>query len=352
MSPSAQAAPGQGELLTVLVTGGRGFLGSAIVRALVEQGHAVRSLGRSDAPELRDLGVHTVRGDVAERDAVRQAMQGCDAVFHVASKVGGWGAYDDYFRVNVEGTRNVLAVARELAVRHLVYTSTPSVVHSGEDLEGVDESTPYATHFDAHYPATKTIAEQDVLAANGERVRTVALRPHLVWGPGDNHMLPRVVARARAGRIRLLSGPPKRVDTLYIDNAVDAHLRALDELRGSARCAGKAYFIAQGEPIESGVLINTMLAAVGVPPVHKRVPVPVARAAGWLAEKVYGALGREDEPPITRFAANQLATSHYFDISAAQRDFGYTPRVSFEQGLKRLRAAYQNGTHFGRQQSV
>ena len=341
-------APADRRPLTLLVTGGRGFLGSAIVRALMDEGHAVRSLGRSDAPELRALGVQTFEGDVADLAIVRRAMEGCDGVFHVAAKVGGWGPYADFFRVNVEGTRNVIASCKELEVRHLVFTSTPSVVHAGDDLDGVDESVPYALHFEAHYPATKALAEQAVVRANGGGLSTVALRPHLVWGPGDNHMLPRVVARARAGRLRLLSGPPKRVDTLYIDNAVDAHLAAFRELRHTGRCAGKTYFIAQGDPIESGTLINTMLDAVGVPPVKRRIPPRVAYAAGWLAEKVYRALRREDEPPITRFAATQLATSHYFDISAAKRDFGYEPRVSFEEGLERLRAAYRDGTHFGR----
>ena len=332
---------------TALVTGGRGFLGSSIVKALVARGHVVHSLGRSDAPELQALGVHTFAGDVANLDDVERAMAGCDSVYHVAAKVGGWGAYEDYFRVNVTGTHNVLRACRAHGVRHLVYTSTPSVVHSGGDLEGVDESTPYATHFEAHYPATKALAEQAVLRDNDDQLRTVALRPHLVWGPGDNHMLPRVAARARAGRIRLLSGPLKRVDTLFIDNAVDAHLGAMSELQQSARCAGKAYFIAQGEPIESGRLINAMLDAIGLGPVDKRVPPAVVYAAGWLAEKVYGALGRTDEPPITRFAASQLATSHFFDIRAAKRDFGYEPRVSFDEGLERLRAAYRDGTHFG-----
>lgn len=333
----------------LLVTGGRGFVGGAIVRALLARGDAVHTLGRSDAPELRALGVSTFRGDVAEPDAVRKALEGCDGVFHVAAKVGGWGHYDDYYRANVTGTENLLRACRDLGVAHFVFTSTPSVVHAGGDLEGVDESTPYATHFDAHYPATKALAEQAVLRANDATLRTVALRPHLVWGPGDNHMLPRAAARARAGRIRLLGGPPKRVDTLYIDNAADAHLAALDELRSAARCAGKAYFIAQGEPIESGLLINTMLAAVGIPPIHKRVPPLALHAAAWIAETLYRALGRDDEPPITRFAASQLATSHYFDISAAKRDFGYEPRVSFAEGLDHLRAAYHQGTHFGPQ---
>lgn len=337
--------------LRLLVTGGRGFVGSAIVRALLAAGHHVVSLGRSAAPELEALGVTTFAGDVSDARAVRTAMADCDGVFHVAAKVGGWGAYEDYLRVNVTGTRNIIDGCRVLGVRHLVFTSTPSVVHAGEDLEGVDESTPYATHFEAHYPATKALAEQAVLGANSDTLRTVALRPHLVWGPGDNHMLPRVMARARAGRIRLLSGPPKRVDTLYIDNAVDAHLRAFEELRGAGKCAGKAYFIAQGEPIESGELINTMLAAVGMPPVTKRISPRLIHAAGWLAEKVYGALGRAEEPPITRFAASQLATSHHFDISAAERDFGYAPRVSFAEGVERLRAAYQSGTCFGVQRA-
>jgi len=328
----------------ILVTGGGGFLGGAIVRRLLARGDAVRVLARSDYPEIRDAGATLIRGDLASHDDVRQACEGCEAVIHVAARVGGWGSHDAFYETNVVGTDNLLAACAEHGIGRLVYTSTPSVVHQGHDLRGVDESVPYARRFLAHYPATKAIAERRVLEANGRSgLSTIALRPHLIWGPGDPHLLPRTVARARAGRLRLLSGPPKHVDSVFIDDAAEAHLAALDHLGPGASCAGKAYFITGGEPIESGELINRVLAAVGVAPVTRRVPPRLAYAAGWVAETIYGVLGRRQEPPITRFAAQQLMTSHYFDISAAKRDLSWEPRVSFEEGLARLREAHRQG---------
>ena len=258
--------------------------------------------------------------------------------------MGGWGGYDAFYDTNVVGTDNVVAACVERGIDRLVYTSTPSVVHRGDDLEGVDESAPYAERFTAHYPHTKAIAERRVLEASGrDGLYTLALRPHLIWGPGDPHLLPRTVARARAGKLRLLSGRPKHIDCVFVDDAAAAHVAALDALGPDAACAGKPYFITGGEPIESGELINRVLGAVGVPPVTRRVPPKVAYAAGWIAEKVYAALGRDEEPPITRFAAEQLMTSHFFDITAAKRDLGWAPRVSFEEGLERLRRAHANG---------
>jgi len=227
----------------ILVTGGGGFLGGAVVRQLLARGDAVRSLQRSDAPGLRDLGVEVVRADLADAGAVVSAANGCDAIIHVAAKAGIWGAYAEYHRANVIGTRNVIDACHELGIQRLVYTSTPSVIHSGRDVEGVDESAPLSTHFETAYPATKAEAERLVLAANGSGLATVALRPHLIWGPGDPQLTARILARARAGRLRLVGGGVKLIDSIYIENAAQAHLLALDHLTPGSPCAGKAYFI-------------------------------------------------------------------------------------------------------------
>jgi 2-alkyl-3-oxoalkanoate reductase len=323
--------------MMVLVTGGGGFLGGAIVRQLLARGDAVRVLARGSYPALADEGAELVRGDITSASTVSEAVAGCDAIVHVAAKVGGWGDRSDFHAVNVRGTEHVIAAAREHGAGRLVYTSTPSVVHAGSDLNGVDEAVPYAERFLAAYPETKAMAERTVLAAHGRGLATVALRPHLVWGPGDNHLLPRTIARARAGKLRLLSGPPKFVDQVFVDDAAAAHLCALDRLgEQNPACGGRAYFISSGDPIESGELINRVLGAVGAPAATKRVPPWVAAAAGWAFEHAYRLVGRRDEPPITRFAANQLMTSHYFDISAARRDLGWSPVVSFAEGLERL----------------
>ena len=320
----------------ILVTGGSGFLGGAVVRHLVARGDAVRSLQRHDSPALRALGVDIVRVDLADREAVIQAAKGCDAVIHIASKTGVWGAYDDYYRANVLGTRNILAACAQHGIRRLVYTSTPSVIHAGGDVEGADESLPVATHFETAYPATKAAAERLVLAANGPELGTVALRPHLIWGPDDPQLTARVLARGKARRLRLVGEGLKLIDSIYIDNAVDAHLQALDRVGPGAACAGKAYFITQGEPMPQRELINGILQAGGLPPCKKSISPKAAYAIGFIMEMLWRLLRRQDEPLMTRFVAKQLATAHWYDISAAKRDLGYEPKVSVAQGLKIL----------------
>lgn len=320
----------------IAVTGASGFLGGAVARALLARGDAVRCIQRSDVPALRALGAEVVRCDLADGPAVLAALQGCDAVLHIAAKAGVWGARSAFWSANVQGTRSVLDACKQLGIARLVYTSTPSVVHSGGDVEGLDERAPVADHFQAPYPETKAIAEREVLAANGPVLATVALRPHLIWGPDDPQLTARVLARGRAGRLRLVGGGTKAIDATYIDNAVHAHLLALDQLRPGAACAGKAYFVAQGEPLPQKDLINGMLAAAGLPPCHKSLPPRVAWLVGALCELAWGLLRRADEPPLTRFVAQQLATAHWYDLSAIRRDLGYAPLVTTAEGLAKL----------------
>jgi nucleoside-diphosphate-sugar epimerase len=329
--------------MMALVTGGGGFLGSAIVRRLLERGQRVRSLARGDYPALAALGVETVRGDLFNAQAVSRAVRGCDLVFHVAARAGIGGRYRDYYRSNVIGTRHVLDACRRFGVTRLVYTSSPSVVFDGKDMEGVDESVPYAQHYEAHYPKTKAQAERLVLAANDSELTTVALRPHLIWGPGDNHLIPRLLARARAGRLRRIGLDSKLIDTVYIDNAADAHLLAADRLHPGAPIDGKAYFISQGQPVSLWDFVNRILAIAGLPPVRKSIPGSLAHGMGMLLELAYGILRPDAEPPMTRFLARELSTAHWFNIGAARRDFGYHPAVSTEEGLRRL-ADWLRGT--------
>jgi 2-alkyl-3-oxoalkanoate reductase len=329
--------------MNALVTGGGGFLGSAIVRRLRARGDAVRSLSRGHYPDLDALGVTQYRGDVADAAAVAEAAAGCDIIFHVAAKAGVGGRYAEYHRANVTGTENVLAACRRHGVRRLVYTSSPSVVFNGRDMEGVDESVPYPTHYDAHYPRTKALAEQLVLRANGPGLATVSLRPHLIWGPGDNHLIPRIICRARAGRLRRIGTASKLIDSTYIDNAADTHLLAADRLAPGSPAAGKAYFLSQGEPVPLWGLVNRILAAAGLPPVTRSVPSGVAYLAGCLLEAAYAVLRLRGEPPMTRFLARELSTAHWFDLSAARRDLGYEPGVSLDEGLRRLAKSFENG---------
>jgi nucleoside-diphosphate-sugar epimerase len=324
--------------MNALVTGGGGFLGSAVVRRLCGRGDRAASLARGHYPALETLGVRQHRGDVADPAAVREAARGCDVVFHVAARAGLAGRYRDFYRTNVVGTENVLEACRRHGIRRLVYTSSPSVVFDGRDMEGADESVPYPRHYEAHYPRTKALAEQAVLRANGPELATVALRPHLIWGPGDNHLVPRLIARARAGRLRRLGRASKLIDTVYVENAADAHLLAADRLAPGAPAAGRAYFITNGEPLPLWHLVDRILAAAGLGPVKRAVPARVAYLAGWLLELAYGLLPGGREPPMTRFLARELTTAHWFDIGAARRDLGYEPAVSVEEGLRRLAA--------------
>lgn len=324
--------------MKALVTGGGGFLGSAIVRALVARGDSVRSFSRSHYPALTTLGVEQIAGDLGDAAAVSAAAEGCELVFHVAAKAGVWGPYGEYYRANVVGTENVLTACRARGIRRLVHTSSPSVVFNGQDMEGIDESVPYPEHFEAPYPQTKAIAEQQVLAANSAELATVALRPHLIWGPEDNHLVPRIVARGRAGALRRIGQRPCLVDHIYIDNAAQAHLQAADRLAPGSSVAGKAYFISNGEPVPLWDMVNHILAAAGVQPVSRSISPRMAYLAGQLLETIYRALHLTSEPRMTRFLAKELSTAHWFDISAALRDFGFTPQVSTAEGLRRLQA--------------
>ena len=326
--------------MRVLVTGAGGFLGFAIARALILRGDKVVAVNRSHYPKLHELGALQFQGDIAEPGVLNPAAEGCDAIAHVAALPGHWGRYDDYYRANVLGTERVLEACRLLNIGKLVYTSTPSVAHAGGNLAGVDESAPIPGRFRAHYPATKAIAEAAVLAANHSNLATCALRPHLIWGPGDNHLLPRLIARARAGKLKFV-GKSQLIDTIFIDNAVQAHLLALDQLAPNAACAGKAYFLSNDEPIALDVMVNKLLACANIAPVNRRIPYPLAYAAGALLELAYTFLPINGEPIMTRFLAEQLATAHWYDISAIKRDLGYRALVSIEEGLGILRRVIQ-----------
>ncbi|MDD2558874.1 MAG: NAD-dependent epimerase/dehydratase family protein [Desulfuromonadaceae bacterium] len=323
--------------MKALVTGGGGFLGKAIVERLLRRNIEVVSVSRSHHAPLADLGVAQICVDLGDMPPDHPAFAGCDIVFHVAAKAGVWGDYAEYHRANVLGTINVIATCRHHGIDKLVYTSSPSVVFGGEPIEGADESLTYPQHFDAPYPETKAIAEQQILAANDSTLATVALRPHLIWGPGDNHLVPRIIERGRKRQLRRIGRQDNLVDCVYIDNAADAHVLAAEKLISGADIGGRAYFISQGDPRPLWDIVNAILACADVAPIERHVPVKAAYAIGWLLEKIYTIAGIQAEPRITRFVARELSCAHWFDISAARRDLGYRPRISMEQGLEKLR---------------
>jgi nucleoside-diphosphate-sugar epimerase len=322
-----------------LVTGGGGFLGSRIVRMLLDKGITVRSLQRSDNPDLIKLGVEIIRGDISDRDTVINAAEGCGVIFHVAARAGVWGNYDDYYQCNVTGTKNIIDACQTHNIQKLVYTSSPSIVFAGEDEENINESTPYADHFLTAYQETKAMAEQMVLKANSETLSTVALRPHLLWGPGDPHLVPRIIERAKAGRLRLVGKQNNLVDSTYIDNAALAHILAAEALETNSNCAGKTYFISNNEPLPMKELINKILAAAGLSPVTKTIPTQLAYIIGMMMELVYKTLKLKDEPIMTRFIAKQLSCAHWYDLTAAKNDLGYQAKVTINEGMERLKAS-------------
>lgn len=326
-----------------LVTGANGFLGRHVVEQLVARGDQVRALCRHENPELISFGVETVQGDIRNRAAVVEACRGVDVVFHVAAITGIWGRWSDFYEINTLGTEHVVEGCRRHGVRRLVYTSSPSVTYSGEDQLGIDESVPYPKSWYCHYPHSKALGEQHVLRANGapgSDLKTCALRPHLIWGPHDKNLFGRLVEQARSGRLCRVGPGGNLVDTVYVENAAVAHLLAAEALLGDAPAAGRAYFISQGEPVNCWEWINRLLAIAGLPPVEKSISRHAAKWFGRFCEATYRTFRLPGEPPMTRFLADQLSTSHYFDITRAKQELGYEPKISIEEGLRRLARSY------------
>ncbi len=322
--------------MRVLVTGGGGFLGGALVKRILNFGYSVSALGRREISNLPS-SAEAIQCDLKDKHATVSACKGMDAVFHVAAIPGVWGDSKDFFDSNVEGTRNILEGCLQAGVKKLIFTSSPSVVCHNKDMENADETTPYPAKYLCDYPLTKAIAEREVLAANNKNgLRTVSLRPHLIWGPGDPHLVPRIIDRARKGRLARVGKGANKVDMTYIDNAVEAHILAFKRLGDGAAVAGQAYFISDDEPVNLWDWIDNLLARLDMPPVKRNISFRAANAIGTTLEIIFRALGIKSEPPMTRFVASQLATSHYFNISKAKRDFDYKPVVNQEEGLNRL----------------
>jgi len=327
----------------VLISGASSLIGIGLARALTVRGDEVRCLQRRGVEALRTSGVEQVAGDVRDAAAVAEATIGCDAVVHLAAKVGVVGEWEQYRSINVDGTANVLAAARAGRVRRFVHVSSPSVAHGGEPIVGGGADAPVLGRRNAWYPESKAQAELLALAGSDDELGVVAIRPHLVWGPGDTQLVGRIVERAKAGRLALVGGGRALVDTSYIDNAVDALVAALDAVRPGAVCSGRAYVIANGEPRPIGELVGGICRAAGVAFEPRDVPLRVALTVGSIIERIWPRLDRDDEPPLTRFVAEQLGTAHWFDPRPARDDLGWTPLVGIDAGLDRLAEWYRAG---------
>ncbi len=322
--------------MKVLVTGGTSLLARRTAEALLARGDEAVMLQRGESA----VDTRQVRGDVRDADLVRRAVDGCDAVIHAAAKVGVIGAWEEYRSINVDGTANVIAAARELGLSRVVYVSTPSVAHAGHSLVGAQADPAVIGRMDAYYAESKAIAERLALGAASDALPVVAIRPHLVWGPGDTQLVGRIVERAKAGRLALVGGGAALIDTTYIDNAASALVAALDAAVPDAACLGKAYVIANGEPRPIRELIEGILRAAGVEVTPRVVPLRVAVGVGGIVEKLWRRTKPDEEPPLTRFLAEQLGTAHWFDPRPARTDLRWQPTVTIDQGLAELTAWY------------
>jgi nucleoside-diphosphate-sugar epimerase len=318
----------------VLVTGASGLLGREVARLLVRQGHAVTTFQRR--PSGVD-GAADFCGSVTDGAAVGRAVAGAEGVIHLAAKVSFTGRAAEFDEVNVEGTRRLLGAARAAGVRDVVFVSSPSVANSGAAIAGLGAEPADPEHAHGDYSRTKAEAELLTLAADAPEFRVAAVRPHIVWGPGDMQLVERVLARASRGRLPLLDAGAALIDTTYVDNAASAIVAALHRME---HIHGRALVVTNGEPRPVGELLAGICAAGGVPAPSWSVPGGVARAAGAVVEKIWTWAGRKEEPPMTRFLAEQLSTAHWFDQRETHELLDWTPAVSLDEGLARLAEHY------------
>ena len=323
--------------MKILITGAGGFLGKTLAKTLQARGHKVINFSRTHHAELDSLGIVTVIGDLAIKRDIIRAVNGVDIVFHMASKVGMWGSYDDFYRTNVLGTQNLIAACKIHQVNKVIYTSSPSVIFGKSSLEGVDESCQYPKNYVSHYAKTKALAEQEMIKANNASFNTVCLRPHLIFGPDDPHIFPKLIDRAKSGKLKIIGNGENLVDIIYVQNAADAHVLAMDKLCDDStklKVAGKTFFLGQEEPVKLWEFINKILSEYGLKSVSTKVPALMAYIIGGCLEKMYSLMNIQSEPRMTRFVALQLSKSHYFNHQAASEILGYTPKIKIAEAIK------------------
>lgn len=320
---------------TALVTGGGGFVGQAVVNRLLMLGVETRVFGRHRYPQVEAAGAECFVGDIDNSRMVAEASRGVDVIFHVAALAGIWGKWQAYHATNVVGTENVIKSCLVNKIPMLVYTSTPSVVFTGKDIRDGNEELPYAEKPLCHYARSKILAERMVLDASSDALRSCALRPHLIWGPGDPHLLPRLLARGRKKQLKMIGDGCNLVDISYIDNVAHAHILAAMNLAGAGTACGRAYFISQGSPVNLWGWIAELFAAMDVPPLQATITEKSAYRLGGFLEFFFKLCQLRSEPKMTRFLAEQLAKSHYFSIDRARRELDYQPVVTIEEGLRR-----------------
>lgn len=324
--------------MRVLVTGAGGFLGLHLCRELINQGHQVRSLSRSYYPELEQMGVEIVQGDIQNKEDCQTAVASIQVIFHTASKVAMWGKWEDFYQTNVVGTQNIVEAALESGVEGFIYTSTPSVVFGDQDLINAKQQTPYPQKYKSRYAKSKAMAEKFVLSLDQKKMKTTALRPHLIFGPGDKNIIPRLVAKARSQKLKMVGDGKNLVDVIHVKNAVHAHLMALEKIQLTpSPIAGRAYFLGQEKPVVLWDFINQILQHYQIKKVEKKISFKAAYTIGALMEFILSSFRIFHlDPPMTRFVAMQLAKSHYFDHQHAFEQLGYQPKITLDRVLDDL----------------
>ncbi|WP_127715927.1 NAD-dependent epimerase/dehydratase family protein [Halobacteriovorax sp. HLS] len=326
--------------MSILVTGAGGFLGKYIAKLLIEQGHHVVNFSRNSYPELEELGVENRTGDLQDLASIDNALEGITGIFHVAGKVAMWGKWEDFYNVNTVGTMNLIKCAKRRGISKFVYTSTPSVVFGKEEIHGENETLNYPKEYLSLYAKSKMMAEKYVLESNSENFYTCALRPHLIFGPGDQNIIPRLLDAAQKNKLKIVGDGENLVDIIYVENAAKAHVQAFDKLGSGSKVCGQAYFIAQEKPVKLWSFINTILEKKAIAPVKKKISLRKAYFIGSVIEFILRSFRIWNvHPPMSRFVALQLSKSHYFSHGKALEHFDYSPEVSIEQAIDRTIAS-------------
>ncbi len=320
--------------MKVLVTGATSLLGRSVVERLVGRGDTVSVLQRHPS----GLAVTEYLGDIADKEVVAKSMAGADAVVHLAARVAVTGPWAEFESVNIDGTRNVVDAAKGAGIRRFVQISSPSVAYLGDPLVGASADPADPSRARGHYARSKAGAELLALAANSSEMAVVAIRPHLVWGPGDTQLIGRIVDRARAGRLATVGSGAALIDSTYVDNAADALVAAIDR---APDIGGRAFVVTNGEPRPVRELLNRIVRSAGLEPTRARVPYHVARGGGFAAERIWERWGSEEDPPMTRFLAEQLGTAHWFDQRETRAALGWEPKVKLAEGFENLQAWFE-----------
>ncbi len=322
--------------MNILITGGAGFLGKYIVIEALKRGHNVTSLSRHHYPELEKLGAHTIKCDITNKELLKKIdFDQFDAIIHSAALAGVWGNKKDFFNINYIGSKNIFDHAKKSGIKYFIYTSSPSVVFGKDDIVGGDESLNYPKKFFTYYAESKAMAEKYILEDNSDILK-LSIRPHLIWGPGDPHLIPRISAKAKAGKLKQVGSGNNEVDIIYVENAAIAHLDALEKLTLNHKLNKNAYFIGQERPVNLWLFINDLLKIQKIEPIESSISFSFAYKIGVIFEVLFNLCGiLKPEPPMTRFIALQLAKSHWFSHKKAKNDFGFEPKISIEQGLKK-----------------